>query len=450
MHVFLPLPAMLEAFKKYVLEHRLFAPPDKILLAVSGGVDSMVMLDLFYRGGFTFSVAHCNYRLRGEESDKDEAFVIEKCRQYAVEYFVKPFDTKAYAEANKLSVQMAARELRFEWFNQLLQQHSFSAYATAHHGDDELETFFINLLRGSGIAGLHGILPRQNKLVHPMLFAWRDEIEDYAKDRNIVYRTDSSNSSTKYVRNQIRHQLLPLIGKINPNYREIISTNMDHVREAEKIYRKEIRRKHNEWVHMADNGFKIAIEPLVVEENAKTYLYEFLVPCGFNWSTVTDIIHALQASPGKCFYSATHRVVKDRDYLLVEVLEQGKKGIYFLDENKERLESPISLSMSVGTKDINFQIPHDRHVAVLDYDKLHFPLKIRRWRTGDDFRPLGMSGFKKLSDFFIDEKLSVADKERTWLLLSGDDIVWVIGQRLDDRYKVTAETQRICQVEIVK
>ncbi|MCF8301971.1 MAG: tRNA lysidine(34) synthetase TilS [Bacteroidales bacterium] len=441
---------MLESFKNYANTNHLFEQSDKVLLAVSGGIDSMVMVDLFYQSGFSFAIAHCNYQLRGEESDGDEAFVKAKAAEYKVSCYVERFDTLHYASANKLSIQMAARDLRYKWFKELINEEGYAYYATAHHHDDELETFFINLTRGSGIAGLHGILPRQNRLIHPMLFAWREEIEAYAYGHKIAYRVDSSNLTTKYIRNQIRHRLMPLLKEINPHYREILASNIERIRQAEHLYRKEIRRKHHEWVQPASDGFKIAIAPLQKESGGKTYLYEFLAPCGFTWNMTDEIMQTLDATPGKQFYSSSHRVLKDRDYLIISSIDESEAGEYLLYENDTEMTEPFRLTKTVKDYNSNEDIPKNRYIACLDHDKLQFPLKIRKWQDGDRFKPLGMQTYKKISDFFIDEKFSLAEKEKAWLLLSGDDIAWVIGYRIDDRFKLTPETRKICQLELLK
>jgi len=434
---------MIKGFIKYILEQKLFAADDKILLGVSGGIDSMVMLNLFDKAGYNFDIAHCNFQLRGDESNEDQRFIENYAHQNKLNLFVKQFDTKNYAEQNKISIQMAARELRLNWFKELLTEKNLDFYATAHHLDDQAETFFINLMRGTGIAGLHGILPKRNKLIHPLLFTNRIDIINYANKENIPFREDSSNKTTKYLRNKIRQQLIPILNEINPGFNEILSENISRLRESEIIYRKEIERTIDKLLaNDSNNSYTIAIPGLQKLSEPILYLFEIITRFGFNYADAKDLILSLNSISGKQFYSATHRIVRDRDFFIVQKMEEScnSKTEFSVHDNQSTIDEPIKLQFRKIEFTQNTKIPTDRNIAFFDFDKIKFPLKIRKWEEGDYFYPLGMKNKKLLSDYFIDNKFSIPEKENIWLLTSREDIVWIIGSRIDDRFKVTNNT----------
>jgi len=444
---------MLEDFKNFIAKEDLFLPKVKILLAVSGGVDSVVMTDLFHRAGYNFGIAHCNFQLRGEESKLDQAFVKKLAEKYAVACYCKRFRTAEYAEENGLSIQMAARTLRYEWFEKVLKTENYTYLATAHHLDDQVETFFINLLHGTGIAGLHGILPKKSSLVHPMMFTFRSGIEEYASDNNLVFREDSSNKSLKYVRNRLRHQIIPQLTKLNPEFNQIINKNIERFREIEHIYKEAIQRENEKVFFKLPNKTLISIPLLKKLHPLKTYLYEFLTPYSFSFPIVCDIVVALDDISGKQFYSSTHRLLKDRDQLIIT--RRRKKSIIeagpiFINEKDVSISEPLNIQITNPRFSENMKIPASRFIAFLDRDKLKFPLELRKWRKGDYFYPLGMKTRKKISDFFIDNKFSIIDKENTWLLCSGRRIVWIVGYRIDNRFKIGPNTQRIIQLKVVE
>lgn len=441
---------MLSRFIKYSEENNLIISHDKLILAVSGGLDSTVMAELFHQAKLTFGIAHCNFRLRENESDADEDFVKQLAEKYQVPFHHKTFETTTFAEESKISIQMAARRLRYEWFEELIKTEKYNSYSTAHHLDDQIETFFINILRGTGIAGLHGILPKQGNLIHPMLFCYRSEILEFAKGHNLNFREDSSNKKKSYTRNKIRHDLLKMIEEINPSYRNIINENINRVQQAEIIYNKKIKEEGSKVINQSDGIIKIEIEKLALLSPLKTYLYEILKPYNFNFSDVKDITTSLHGIAGKQFYSKSHRLIKDRNFLLIEELPTSTmKDELCISGIDTLINNPVHLKINKFEKRNDFIIPSSSEFACLDFEKLEFPLILRKWKKGDYFYPLGMKNKKLISDFFIDNKFSIFQKEQTFLLTSGNDIVWIIGHRIDNRYKISSKTKIIYQVVLI-
>jgi tRNA(Ile)-lysidine synthase len=439
---------MKERLPEYIKQEDLFNTKDRILLTVSGGVDSVVLCDLFHATGISFGIAHCNFQLRADESSSDEAFVKELAAQYNVPIHHTCFDTEAYAKKNKASIQVAARELRYEWFEKIRAAHSYNYIATAHHQGDVIETFFINLIRGTGISGLRSIVPKQGSIIRPLLFATKKDILAYAEKNKIAYREDSSNASDKYLRNQIRHHLIPVLNELSPLAETSIMHSIENLREAELIYKKAMDNVRTKLCTVRGDEIRISIIELKKLDPVATYLYELLKPYGYNAAKATDIVNAFSAESGKQFLSLTHRLVKDRDFLILEPLITSEVSEeYVIEKNQTEVKipgSPLQLHFQFTTP--KQHISTAASAAAIDLDKLHFPLTIRKWKSGDSFHPLGMKGKKKLSDFFIDKKLSLIEKENTWLLCSGEKIVWIIGMRLDERFKVNEKTQRVLLV----
>jgi tRNA(Ile)-lysidine synthase len=437
---------MLQAFKAYIGSAGLFGPSDRILLAVSGGVDSVAMVRLFRDAGYNFAIAHVNFGLRGEESDGDEAFVKNLAEQAGVHIFIKHFSTKQYAADHKISIQMAARDLRYAWFEELVTEHGFSFVATAHHLDDQAETFFINLLRGTGISGMHGILPKQGKVIRPLMFTTREKIMSFALDLNLDWREDRSNKSRKYLRNKLRLDVLTELYKINPLFSYKLNESITHLRDVETIYNYHIAGVTADLVQHTANGILISIDWIYEYEPHNTYLFELLKPYGFSYPVVKEIVRSLDTFSGKIFYSPTHRLLRDRENFIIQPLAELSVDtfageVYSIDRVSTNIEHPVCL-ITHETDEIN-ELPMGKaSIACLDLDKLQFPLKLRKWEKGDWFMPLGLKGKKKLSDFFINQKMSLAEKEKTWLLLSGEDIAWVIGKRIDNRFRITPKTKR--------
>ena len=439
---------MVNRFIQYVKEHNLFENNQTILLAVSGGIDSMILCDLFLKSNFKFAIAHCNFHLRGEESNRDERFVREYAQKNNIKIHVKDFDTYSYMKEKGKSMQVSAREMRYSWFNELLKEEGYSYIATGHHIDDSIETFFMNILRGTGIAGLHGILQKVNLVIHPLLFTGRAEIVNYQKENKLEFVEDSSNATTKYTRNKIRHELIPLVKEIAPNFDKIISKEIERFRETEVVFRSVINDAKTELLEIENQTIKISIEKLKSYVPQKIFMYEILSDFGFNEATINSIEDALLETSGKQFYSETHRLVKDRDYLLIVKNKPQNLNQYLIEESQTSVYSPIILHMEI-LKDLQYvKIPKNKEVAMLDYDKLTFPLILRKWKKGDSFFPYGLQGEKKISEFYKNLKYSILDKENQWLLCSENDIVWVVGQRIDDRYKITKSTKTIYKIEL--
>lgn len=430
---------------EYIRKENLIARSEKVLLTVSGGIDSVVMCHLFAQTEIPFGIAHCNFNLRGEESDGDQAFVEALAKQLKVPFFIRNCDTKGYARMHKISIQMAARDLRFAWFEELCQTENYAVYATAHHADDAIETYFINQLRGTGIAGLHGLLPKNGNLIHPLLFTTRNKIDEYRKQNKISYREDSSNKSTKYLRNGLRHKLLPVLGEIQPAYREIFMQNMQRFTSAEAIYMQKVEEERQRICLNKEDTVIISIHELLALSDTSTYLYEFLKDFGFGFSQVEEIVESmLSGQSGAQFFSGTHVLLRDRDELLVRKIKETGEGIFELKFEKSEISFPIQLKWEIVDEP---KFKTDSDLAFLDYDLLKFPLQLRKWEQGDAFFPLGMKGKKLLSDFFIDLKLNQFQKENTWLLLSGNKIVWVVGLRIDHRFRITVNTKRSLKLE---
>lgn len=441
---------MLEQFLRFIHDEQLVAAGDRVLLAVSGGMDSVVMCELFHRAGIPFGIAHCNFQLRGDESDGDELFARQLAASYGVEIHVAHFDTGEYARREKLSVQEAARMLRYDHFSSVKNEKGYSSIATAHHRNDEVETFFINLVRGTGLAGLQGIRAKHGDIIRPLLFASRSEIETFANANKLQWREDSSNSSTKYLRNKIRHDIIPAFRAINPSIEEILHSDIRRVRGMLLIVEQQVEEKRKLVMSTQKGNVLLSIDALEQLRPLGTYLFLLLSEYGFSEPVVNDIIRSLHASPGKTFYSPTHRLVKDRSHLIVSRINNADQGEVMIGMEQRKLNTPVQMEFDLIEKDSIASLKTLATVAYLDKSKLRFPLLLRKWRQGDHFVPLGMGTRKKLSDFFIDSKLSVADKEKVWVLVSGDDIVWIAGYRPDDRYKVTDSTSEVFVCKLIE
>lgn len=440
---------MQEKFEAFVREQKLFDKNDRVLVALSGGVDSVVLATLMLRSGYTFSVAHCNFHLRGEESNRDERFVRSWAEKNKIKLFVSEFDTYEYMQQKGISLEMAARELRYSMFKNLMTSQGFSLLATAHHADDSAETFFINLLRGTGIAGLHGILPKHDNIVRPLLFATRKEIFDFAKANNIPFVEDSTNEDTQFLRNKIRHRLFPLLKDLCPNFDTVIKKDIDRLRETEIVFRSVIERLRADIIEKESNICKINIDRLRKLHPIRILLYELLSEYGFNETDSNNVLASLDKESGKQFFSKTHRLLKDRNDLFITPLNADQhQERYLLNESQNMVNEPIHLVLET-LEDLTFvNISKDRNIAMFDKDMLQFPLVLRHWKQGDAFVPFGMRKSKKLSDFFTSEKYSLIEKQQQWLLCSGNDIIWIVGRRTDNRYRINEKTKTILKIEI--
>jgi tRNA(Ile)-lysidine synthase len=440
---------MLERFIENINNSQLFNPSHKILLAISGGIDSMVMLYLFEKSGFKYGVVHCNFQLRNKESDEDEEFVKKQVLSHGIPSFFENFDTKEYARVNGISIEMAARELRYEYFEKIRRENNFDFIATAHHSDDLIETFFLNLTRKTGIKGLTGIKEKSGKLVRPMLFANREEIESFATENFIDFREDSSNIEVVFQRNFLRNKILPLFAELNPSFKKNILASIENLKEAEHVY-SVFFEEEKLMVTEPDSEYLILdINKLKKSKHPKLLLFEILSEHNFNATVIDDIFQSLTSDPGKQFYSKTHRLIKDREKLFVSALKEEESKIYYIEADDIELFAPFDISLEKLNADV-FKIQKEKNIACLDLEKLQFPLLIRKWKQGDYFQPLGMSGFKKVSDFFIDLKIPVHEKENTWILCSGNKIVWIMGYRIDNRFKIDSGSKKVLKIEIQK
>ncbi len=427
-----------------------------LLIAVSGGVDSVVLTDLLYKSGFSFSIAHCNFQLRGEESDHDEAFVKSLANQYDKPLFTQKFDTKTYASQQKLSIQEAARKLRYDWFSEIIIDPHLSAnhpssttnlIATAHQANDNIETLLINLFRGTGISGLHGILPRQNNIIRPMLFAKREEIEAYAKDNNLHWVEDSSNATDKYIRNFFRHQLVPLVKEAFANAEDNLLQNIQRFSEAEILYKQAVDVHKKKLLKSHGNEIHIPVLKLQKATPLPTVIWEIIKEYGFTSLQVDDIKNLLLAENGKYVASASHRIIRNRAWLIIAPV-QAEEAQHILIEEKDTEVTYEEGTILLKTKDTLLStLSNANNIAMLDAKQIHYPLLLRKWKQGDYFYPLGMKKKKKLSKFFIDNKLSKTEKEKAWILEMNKKIIWVIGHRIDDRFKITASTIKTLVIE---
>lgn len=436
---------MIEKVRSYIKENRLLKPDDRVIVGLSGGMDSMTLIDVLLSLGYNCMAVHCNFHLRGEESERDAAFVEQWCESAKVELVSVDFDTYRYAAEHKISIEMAARELRYKWFEDIRKEHHADAIAVAHHRDDLAETVLLNLIRGTGIRGLSGISPKNNSIVRPLLGVSRDEIEAYVDERKLPFIFDSSNSDDAFVRNFLRLNVIPLLEKINPSVKNSIYRTAQHVGEARKIY--DFYVENQKKAIFTDN--RIDIDKLKTTLSPATMLFEILSPFGFNASVIEDICQCLDSIPGKVFYSNDYRLIKDRKDLILDKIsdENLSQREYAIDKVSQEITYPIRLKISFLSG--NITINKDARFLYADADKLSFPLTLRKWQPGDWFIPFGMKGRKKLSDFFTDRKFSLPDKENAWVLTSDEDIVWVVGERSDERFKITESTENVLVMEFI-
>jgi tRNA(Ile)-lysidine synthase len=418
---------------------------DRILLAVSGGLDSMVMLNLFVRGGFTVGVAHSNFQLRGDESEKDENFVKATCARLSIPFFTTKFATQAYAQQHSVSIQMAARELRYAWFATMAELHNFQHIATAHHANDSLETVLFNWANGTGTNGLGGIAIQQGIIIRPLLWATRNDIEKYASENSIAWREDVSNSTDDYTRNFIRHQIVPKLKELNPSLETTFLRGQRKLQGELAFLQQAIEDWKMKFVKQSNFGFSIDKKALSDLVNGAAILHHVISSYGFNFDVCEEIFSALNGQSGKKFISTQHLLIIDREKLLVTRHQQPEQEVVIENENTEYTLGALTITLK---NSINLTLSSSPLVAVIDADTLHYPLRWRTWREGDAFCPLGMKHKKKLSDFLIDSKISVSEKANVTVLESSGQIIWVVGYRIDNRFKVTAQTKRTLIVSL--
>ncbi len=435
---------MTQDFQKHLNQNLSFLTHSKLLIAISGGLDSVVLTHLCHKNKLNFSLAHCNFNLRGDESNADEEFVLQLAEDLDLEVFIESFETEVYAKEHKLSTQMAARELRYDWFSTLAQQLGFDYILTAHHADDTLETLLINLTRGTGLDGLTGIPEVNFNIVRPLLPFSREQIESYAKENKYHWREDSSNASNKYLRNQLRHEVIPVFKSMNPQVLQNVSMTIENLQNSQQIIEDAMVRIQKKVVTIDGDVIKLNIKKLQKLSNPKVYLYELLKD--FNFTNWDDVAYLLTAQSGKQVFSETHRLLKDRTHLLLtEISETEVVESILISENDSNMATPFG-TLHFDEADAVFG--KKSNSIFVDKALLNYPLTLRKWQEGDLFYPLGMKGKKKLSKFFKDEKLSLIDKENVWVLCSNDAIVWVVGMRADERFKITKSTQEILKIEL--
>jgi tRNA(Ile)-lysidine synthase len=444
---------LLQKFLEFNEEKRLVNAKKSTILTVSGGVDSVVLCDLFHAAKFSFIIAHCNFQLRGKESNDDEDFVRNLAAKYGVEVFAKRFDTKAYGEGKSISTQLAARELRYAWFEELRQEKKFKLIATAHHLNDNIETILFNLTKGTGIRGLRGILLRQGNIIRPLLFASREEIEDYQLGQKLEYREDSSNAEDKYTRNKIRQQIIPVLKEINPSLEATFAEKIDLFHHLELLYEREVRKSSSKLFLLRDRDIYIPILKLKKTRHSHSVLFEYLKDFGFNKEQVVDMLASINEDPGKQFLSPQARIIKDRRFFILTKLADKKFSVQFINEEDTTVNlGDVKLSIQNSPLE-SFQsksnINAGKNSAFLDKSKLVFPLIARRWKQGDYFYPFGMKmKKKKLKKFFTDEKVPLHEKEKVWVIESNKKIVWVAGYRIDERFKITGKTKELVQLQL--
>lgn len=436
---------MLKQLKTHIESHLPFLRKSRLLIAISGGIDSVVLTHLCHELNLNIALVHCNFSLRGKESDADEDFVMELADDLDLEVFVQRFDTEAYAKTNKRSIQMAARELRYQWFEELAEQLKFDYILTAHHADDNLETFLINFTRGTGLEGLTGIPQVNGTFVRPLLPFSSNDIENFAQEKRIKWRDDSSNKSVKYLRNKLRHEVVPILKSINPSLLQSFQTTLNNLQDTSVIINDRMEAFLEKVAEkVSDNEIRYNISEFKKLKHPKAYLFETFKEYGFTeWN---DIEHLLDAQPGKQVLSNNYRLIKDREYLLLSKIEVANCNEISISEGEKKVKTPAGI-LFFDEADALFGT--SAKTIFVDKDKLKFPLEIRKKQEGDVFFPLGMNGKKKkLSKYFKDEKFSLLDKENTWLLCSENEIIWVIGQRADHRFRVDENTKQILKIEL--
>lgn len=438
---------LLEGFREFIEQHALLVRGQSVLLAVSGGVDSMVMAWLFKQSSFPLAMAHGHFSLRGEEAAKDQALVEQTARLYQVPFHTKSFDTMGYARRHKLSVQMAARNLRYDWLESLRREHGFDRIATAHHLDDAVETLLINLGRGTGIAGLKGIPVINKQVIRPLLFTGREEIAALAEQEGITFREDLSNREMHYSRNLVRHRSMPVLRQLNPGLSRTMKQFFDHMEDTHALYQFAVEQHKRLCIRKQGSETEILLEPLLRSPGAGSLLYEFLKEFGFRSGVCNDLFEQLGKQAGRVFYSDSHVALRDRDKLIVfPHVSQPEQSIWYIEPHTRMVDAGgVFFRFDRYERDpaADNDIPRDPTTIVMDEEALDFPLILRRWKAGDRFQPLGMRGQKKVSDLLTDKKIPLHRKKQTWVLISGDRIVWVAGLRTDEDHRITPGTRRV-------
>jgi tRNA(Ile)-lysidine synthase len=438
---------MISKIKQYIRINKMPQKYSTIIVGLSGGADSVVLLHILHSLNYNCIAAHCNFHLRGEESDRDEQFAADFSASLKIPFYKINFDTASYAQNNKISIEMAARDLRYKWFETLREKENAEAIAVAHHKNDNIETLFINLIRGTGLKGLTGIKPVNDKIIRPLLCLSKDEIIAYADKHKLSYIIDSTNREDHFIRNKIRLQVIPLLQTINQSLSEGLSQTIENLIEAEKIYDHEIASAISQCFDKKKSIIDISL--LKSYPSPEAVLYEILKDYGFGRDSVLNISESIHSQSGKEFFSDKYRIVKDRQtFILTSIQKNIKKETYSIEKTTNKLSEPVKLEFSYIDASDNILFSKEKGIAYFDEDKLSFPLTLRKWEKGDRFVPFGMNNSKKLSDYFSDLKFSLIDKENAWVLCSGNIISWIVGERTDNRFRVDSTTKKICIVKL--
>lgn len=437
---------LLQQFLQYNKNENLFQPKDRLLLAISGGVDSVVLCALCKQAGYDFAIAHCNFKLRGVQSDSDEKFVQLLAATYNVPFYVKSFDTIAIAATIKKSIEETARELRYNWFNTICVEKDFKYILTAHHADDNIETVMMHFFRGTGIKGLRGILPKQGNIVRPLLFARRNELEAFTEINQLAFVTDHTNAENEYTRNYFRNKILPLVSEKYPEAKENILKNIQRFTETELLYRQAVDIHIQKLVEQKGNEVHIPVLKLLKTVPLATVTYEIVKDFGFTAHQVDEVIALLKSETGKYIQSTTHRVIKNRNWLIIAPVQNAEAQHILIEEKFTQLVFEAGTLNIEKFTTVKGQLSTDNNIALLNAAEITFPLLLRKWKHGDYFYPLGMQKKKKLNRFFIDQKLSVTQKENAWVIEMNKKIIWIVGKRIDDRFKVTPSTTNLLQI----
>ena len=439
---------MQQKVQTYIEKQQLLTMKEPIIVGISGGTDSVVLLHILMSLGYTCIVAHCNFHLRMEESTRDENFVRNLASSYSIPYYLIDFETIKYAEEHKISIEMAARDLRYKWFNELMEKHHAQSIAVAHHADDSIETMLMNLVRGTGLRGLTGIRPRNNNVVRPLLCCTREELENYLVEHRLEHVQDSSNQENKFTRNQFRNKLMPLLSEINPSARENLYKTMANLERNYAIYEQAISEIKKTIIENHGTEIRLNIDRINEQTHIQTVLFELLSPYGFGSTQIEQIFEAIYKESGKFFFTETHRLVKDRKYLIVSRKNDKIQKYYSISQYENEITSPIYLTIKRVIIDSSFEPSKLPTCVHIDASKIEFPLELHHWNDGDVFYPFGMTQKKKLSDYFIDQKFSIPEKENCWMIVSKGKIVWIVGHRLDNRFRVTDKTRNVLELKV--
>lgn len=443
---------MLEKINSFIKKHHLFLKNQKLLLATSGGIDSMFLTHLLHNNNFTFALAHCNFQLRNEESDGDKKFIADYCKKNNIELYTIDFETESYANENKLSIQETARKLRYQWLEKTRRENSFDYILTAHHLDDNIETLLFNLTKGTGLKGIRGMLPKNGKLVRPLLEISKDEIKKYVTENNLSYREDSSNASDKYDRNKIRQSVLPVLNTVNKNLHKTFINHFQTFRDIEKMHQTVLNYYKKKLFEFKNNNILIPIKKLMSLDAANTIAFELFGEFGFNSKQIETLFETTQTTEIKQILSSDYRIIKDKKFFIVSPLSAENNDVFVVEKKQKtmRLNNNTFLKLHHKPVEKHSKIIEDQHYAFLDADKLAFPILLRKWKEGDYFYPIASTKAKKkkVSKFFKDEKISHLEKENTFVLVSDEKIVWVCGYRIDNRFKITEATRNVLKINL--